>query len=196
MIRAPDPRWSRSYVPVRISSDYLPSCSLWISGYGLDAHELESESMYAIQDPVQMRLVDYFSRDDRLSFIGPYVHPFEGRGETLADLRPHHYSVSVAPRGSLFTVGLHLMLLYNKICKNLRASPTTISHPGDLQPVSTAPAAPFSTLRLRLRLSAVSKSVGTVPTVRETSLSLWSFASRAWASPFEQELTAESDRRA
>ena len=62
-----------------------------------------------------MRLVDYFSCDDRLSFIDPHVHPFEGRGETLAALRPHHYSVSVAPRGSLFTVGLHLMLLYSKI---------------------------------------------------------------------------------
>lgn len=100
-------------------------------GDGLDAHEIEPQGVYEVEDPVQLRLVDDFSRDDRPTVRGPHLHPLEGRGEPLAELRAHHYLVSAACVGPLSAAALHMTFLDHRFCELTQSSPANMFHPGD-----------------------------------------------------------------
>ena len=81
-------------------------------GYGLNAHQLQSQSAYAIEDAVEVGLVD-LSCQDRLPPSNLHLHPFEGSSsESFADLFAHHYPVDCpsAVAQPLFGAALHNLL--------------------------------------------------------------------------------------
>src|SRR3712207_5021515 len=69
------------------------SMRLAFSGHGLDAHQPEPQSTYAVEDAVEVGLVDDLPREDRLPALGLHLHPFEGSGVSFAEFRTHDYPV-------------------------------------------------------------------------------------------------------
>src|SRR5215207_9558375 len=60
---------------------------------GLHAQQLQSQTVYAIEDAEEVRLVDDLSDEDRLPVFSLHLHPFEGSRVPLTELASHHYAV-------------------------------------------------------------------------------------------------------
>src|SRR5215212_9879834 len=61
--------------------------------HALNAHQLESQSSYTVEDAVKVRLVDDLPGENSLFCFGFHLHPFEGWSVPPAKLAPHHYPV-------------------------------------------------------------------------------------------------------
>jgi hypothetical protein len=66
---------------------------LGIFRQGLQAQQPKPQPVYAVEDSVEVRLVDNLPREDRLPAFGLDLHLFEGRSEALAELAAYHYPV-------------------------------------------------------------------------------------------------------
>src|SRR5215212_11179472 len=60
---------------------------------GVQAHQRKPQPVYALEDAVEVGVVDELPREDRLPASGLHLHPFEGRSQALAELAAHHYPV-------------------------------------------------------------------------------------------------------
>src|SRR5215211_5101037 len=63
-------------------------------GRALHAEELEPQTAQAIEDAVEVRLVDDLSLKDRKPAFRLHLHPLEGLSVPLAELASHHYPVN------------------------------------------------------------------------------------------------------
>src|SRR5918996_1458719 len=75
---------------------------------GLQAQELKAQTVYAIEDAEEVRLVDDLPGEDRLSFFGLHLHPFEGHSVSVAEFASHHYAVD---RSCTFAHHLFILLV-------------------------------------------------------------------------------------
>jgi hypothetical protein len=113
------------------SAELGTSCRLL--GQGLQAHQLQSQSVHAIQDSVQVGLIHNLTRKDRLTPGIPDLHLLEGHGETLAQLSANHYPVGCSLAATVRAVSIHATLPDDRYRRTPRASPADISHPGELE---------------------------------------------------------------
>src|SRR5215211_5359152 len=60
---------------------------------GFHAQQFQSQTVYAIEDAEEVRLVDDLPSEDRLSVFGLHLHPFEGHSVSVAEFASHHYAV-------------------------------------------------------------------------------------------------------
>ena len=67
--------------------------TLGILWQGLHAYELEPQTAYAVEDPMEVGLVYYLPRYSRLSAFCLHLHTFKGLSKPLGEFAPHHYSV-------------------------------------------------------------------------------------------------------
>ena len=100
-------RRSNSPCPVRRLPRLQDDPTTGFFGRQLKTHQLQAQGVYAIENPVQVRLIQNLTRNDRPSSSNPHVHPFEGRREALPDLRPHHDPINLA--SPLSAVSFHAM---------------------------------------------------------------------------------------
>jgi hypothetical protein len=64
-----------------------------IFSQGVQAHQRKPQPVYAVEDAVEVRLVDNLPREDRLPASGLDLHPFKRRSQALAELAAYHYPV-------------------------------------------------------------------------------------------------------
>ena len=100
-------RRSNSPCPVRRLPRLQDDPTTGFFGRRLKTHQLQAQGVYAIENPVQVRLIQNLTRNDRPPSSNPHVHPFEGRREALPDLRPHHDPINLA--SPLSAVSFHAM---------------------------------------------------------------------------------------
>jgi hypothetical protein len=79
--------------PDRPSVTGSPAALLGFSRQRLNAHQLQSQAAYAVEDAVEVGLVDDLSGEYRLPGSRLHLHPFESQSESLAELLAHHYPV-------------------------------------------------------------------------------------------------------
>src|SRR5918997_6263230 len=73
----------------RSSVSGCTAAHLGLSRRGLYAHQLESQCVYAVEDAVELRLVNDLACEDRLSAFRLHLHPFECCRVPLAELPSH-----------------------------------------------------------------------------------------------------------
>src|SRR5918994_5925735 len=82
------------FLSQRIGTRWVVRCvHLAFSGHFLNAHELEPQSNYVVEDAVEVGVVNNLPGEDRLPAFRLHLHPFESRSVSFADLPPHHYLV-------------------------------------------------------------------------------------------------------
>src|SRR5918994_639865 len=82
------------FLSQRIGTLWVVRCFLFaFSGHFLNAHQLEPESDYAVEDAVEVGVVNNLPREDHLPAFRLHFHPFEGCGVSFADLPAHCYLV-------------------------------------------------------------------------------------------------------
>src|SRR5829696_233673 len=84
----------RSILSQRIGTLWVVRCFFFaFSGHFPNAHQLEPESDYVVEDAVEVGVVNNLPREDRLPVFRLHFHPFEGCGVSFADLPAHCYLV-------------------------------------------------------------------------------------------------------
>ena len=103
------------------------------SGHFLNAHQLEPQSDYAVEDAVEVGVVNNLTREYRLPAFRLHIHPFEGLSVSFADLPTHHYLVdrSCAHR-DLCRSPLSTMLVKRNAQQDGLSSPNRTFPLGDL----------------------------------------------------------------
>lgn len=124
-------RRSNSPCPVRRLPRLQDDPTTGFFGRRLKTHQLQAQGVYAIENPVQVRLIQNLTRNDRPPSSNPHVHPFEGRREALPDLRPHHDPINLA--SPLSAVSFHAM---PRIIET--AEPSEHHPPGQITRVNSA----------------------------------------------------------
>src|SRR5215203_3595586 len=102
---------------------------------GFHAQQLQSQTVYAVQDAEEVRLVDDLAREDRIPAFRFHLHPFEGHGVRVAELATHDYAVEPpgAPAHHLFTADLHIFSVSKRSAQRAGSSSPTSAFPlGDL----------------------------------------------------------------
>jgi hypothetical protein len=106
---------------------------LAFSGHGLNAHQPEPKSAYAVEDAVEVGVVNNLPREDGLPALGLHLHPFEGSGVSFAELATHHNPVDRSC-GHLDPCWppLSIMLIKGNAQQDELSSPTRTFPLGDL----------------------------------------------------------------
>src|SRR5215210_3971997 len=76
---------------------------------GFHAQQFQSQPVYAIENAVELRLVDDLPREESISVFRLYLHPLEGHGVPTVELASYHYAVDrpSASAHHLFTAAFH-----------------------------------------------------------------------------------------
>src|SRR5215211_6043526 len=82
------------------------------SGRALNAHQREAHGAYAVEEAMEVGLIDDLPREDRLPVLGLHLHSFEGRSVSLAKFVTNHYPVDcLGAHGKLpFAATVHYAL--------------------------------------------------------------------------------------
>src|SRR3712207_2160800 len=72
-----------------IGSRCVVCCGISAFGHVLNAHQLETQSAYAVEDALELGIINNLPREDRAPAFRFHVHPFEGLSVSLAKLSAH-----------------------------------------------------------------------------------------------------------